>query len=269
MHQYSALIYDILENGTRRFCRNGETIALFGKELTLDLTKGFPTVNFRPINYKAAFGELATFIQGGEYVEDFQRNGCNYWNAYATMGVGPSGKPGWLGPIYGSQWRNFGGQGIDQLTDLSMGLIRDPTNRRHLLIAYNPADNDKVVLPACHMLAQFYVDENTFLDCQVYMRSVDVVLGLPYDIAVYAVLQTLLARDCLLKPRKLKFIFGDTHIYANHVNALKEVYFMGSNSPARLVVLPSYQDVFAFKPEQVELVNYNPLKPNVKFELSP
>jgi thymidylate synthase len=252
MKAYENLIRKVFETGRMHNSRAGATLAVFGATFEADLRKGFPVITLRKIDYRQAIGELAAFIHGATTVEEFESYGCKYWSAY----------PNALGPIYGAQWRNF--NGVDQLKELLTGLREDPGSRRHMLSTWNPADLDKMVLPPCHLLTQFHVEE-TWLDCIVYMRSVDIMLGLPYDIIVYALLQELLAAELGLKARKLKFFFGNAHIYQNHFAC---TFGLLRREP---MTLPSLEfsciDLLNFQPEDVSIIGYLSNEPT-KFELN-
>lgn len=254
MKQYKELIDNILSFGESKLDRTGAgTKSLFGTQLKFNLYQGFPLVTIREINWRAAFGELAGFLTGATTSQEFRDFGCNYWNSFGED----------LGPIYGAQWRDF--NGVDQLDDLMTGLSMTPYSRRHVLSTWNPADLSKMVLPPCHIIAQFNVVGKA-LDCIVYMRSVDVMLGLPYDITIYALLTHLIAYELGLNPRELTFFMGDTHIYNNHIAG---AYYLMSLEPQDL---PSLQlspeaSVFGFDPKDANVVFYMP-HPKYNFELN-
>lgn len=229
MKQYQYLINDILENGYETDDRTGTgTIALFGTKLRWDLTKGFPAVTTKKLAWKACIAELLWFMSGSTNVNDLRirTHGSliqgktiwddNYENQAKDLGY----HSGELGPIYGKQWRDFGG--VDQLVKTIDRIKKLPTDRRQIVSAWNPAEIDQMALPPCHMFYQFNV-RNGQLDLQWYQRSVDVFLGLPFNIASYAALTHIVAKMCNLIPGDLVFSGGNTHIYSNHVEQCKEV----------------------------------------------
>ena len=229
MKQYQDLIKDILENGYETDDRTGTgTIALFGTKLRWDLTKGFPAVTTKKLAWKACIAELLWFMSGSTNVNDLRirTHGSliqgktiwddNYENQAKDLGY----HSGELGPIYGKQWRDFGG--VDQLVETINRIKKLPTDRRQIVSAWNPAEINQMALPPCHMFYQFNV-RNGYLDLQWYQRSVDVFLGLPFNIASYAALTHIVAKMCNLIPGDLVFSGGNTHIYSNHVEQCKEV----------------------------------------------
>lgn len=253
MQQYKELLDRVMSHGSDFKDRSGVgSVCLFGESIVMNLQDGFPIVTLRKINYQAAIGELAAFIAGATTNEEFQKFGCNYWSEYGSQ----------LGPIYGYQWRNWGG---DQLRKLVQNIKQNPFSRRHILSTWNAEDLDAMVLPPCHLLAQYHVTENRMLDSVVYMRSVDLAVGLPYDIIVYALLQHLIAYECGLTPRYLRFFFGNAHIYKPH---LENVSIMMDREPKQQPIL--YLDPIAsllnFDPADAEVHDYTSHGP-IKFEL--
>jgi len=261
MQQYIQLIDRVLTPWQGQKDRTGVgTRYLFGETIKFDLTRGFPIVSLRNINYKAAFAEAAGFIQGATSKKAFSALGCNYWNT--------TGQSDDLGPIYGYQWRNWGG---DQLAKLVQELIYNPFSRRHILSSWNIEDLDSMALPPCHIMAQFNVhqekNKTPRLDSLVYMRSVDIMLGLPYDIIVYALLTHLLAKECQYDVGELAFSFGNAHIYDNHtMDAIKLIKRAPQAGMVRLK-LADDTSIFTFKPGDAELIGYNP-GPHVDFKLN-
>lgn len=242
MSNYTILLHNVLSTGSWVDTRAGKALCKLGLTYTVDLQAGFPVVTEREINYRAAFGELAAFIHGCTKREEFIAFGCNYWNAYGDD----------FGPIYGAQWRNF--NGIDQLKELVESLKLDPLSRRHILTTWNPADLHKMILPPCHLIAQFHVIGNT-LNCTVYMRSCDLVLGLPYDIIVYAGLLSLLAKDIDLKPAQLTFMFGNAHIYENHIEQVNKLISENPKWWPQLNINDN-TTTLGFLPEHFTLIDY-------------
>lgn len=229
MKQYKDLIQDILDNGYVTDDRTGTgTIALFGTKTRFDLTKGFPAVTTKKLAWNSCRNELLWFMSGSTNVNDLRErthgsrdDGFTIWDGnYDNQAVALGYTDGELGPVYGKQWRDFGG--VDQLAKTIDRIKKIPTDRRQIVSAWNPAEIDKMALPPCHMFYQFNV-RNGYLDLQWYQRSVDVFLGLPFNIASYAALVHIVALMCGLKPGDLVFSGGNTHIYMNHIEQCKEV----------------------------------------------
>lgn len=229
MKQYQFLIKDILENGYETDDRTGTgTIALFGTKLRWDLTKGFPAVTTKKLAWKACIAELIWFLSGSTNVNDLRLiqhdsliQGKTVWDEnYENQAKDLGYHSGELGPIYGKQWRDFGG--VDQIIEVVDRIKKLPNDRRQIVSAWNPAELKQMALPPCHMFYQFNV-RNGYLDLQWYQRSVDVFLGLPFNIASYATLVHIVAKMCNLTPGDLIFSGGNTHIYMNHVEQCKEI----------------------------------------------
>lgn len=267
MRQWQGLMANILEFGKRRPNRTGvDTIAAFGAIIQFDdIYKQFPAVTTKKLGFTQVKAELACFLRGYDNLADFWVMGCNIWdeNANAEYWLKNPNRRGEgdLGRIYGVQWRDWRAPnkeyGIDQLKILVQNLRDDPFSRRHVVTAWNPGELDKMCLPPCHTMFQCYVDQGS-LDMLVQMRSVDVFLGLPFDIASYATLQHLLAKECGYIPRTLKFCLGDTHIYTNHLEQVKTVL---AREPYPLPHLEyatgrGSNKIWNFDPKDVELVGY-------------
>ncbi|AEN93890.1 dTMP thymidylate synthase [Escherichia phage Bp7] len=229
MKQYQFLIKDILENGYETDDRTGTgTIALFGTKLRFDLTKGFPAVTTKKLAWKACIAELLWFLSGSTNVNDLRQRthgslieGKTIWDEnYENQAKDLGYHSGELGPVYGKQWRDFGG--IDQVVEIVERIKKMPNDRRQIVSAWNPAELKQMALPPCHCFYQFNV-RNGYLDLQWYQRSVDVFLGLPFNIASYAALVHIVAKMCNLIPGDLVFSGGNTHIYSNHVEQCQEV----------------------------------------------
>ena len=264
--QYLALLRRILERGVRREVRNGETMALFGESIDADLQQGFPMITTRHMSPRGVVGELAGFLQGAVHSEQFKQLGCNYWDFNAKQW----GRGGYLGRIYGAQWRSWRSVNLasefketDQLRELIKGLRMDPTGRRHVMTTWNPGELDNMALPPCHLLTQYYVD-GRYLDCCVYMRSVDVCLGLPSDFVLYALLQMLIAWEVAHHPRRLTFFMGDTHIYAPHIDQAIEQTNRSPYEPP--TVRLTGEGLFNFQPDDAVFSDYNSW-PAIKYEL--
>lgn len=260
-HSYFQLCRSVLQHGEVRPSRVGPTTSLFGTMLPImDLTIGeFPILSTRKMFVKGIVGELAAFLQGATELSEYKALGCNYWDANAaawSFNMNTDPKYHIVGNIYGAQWRKFGKHGVDQLEMLIKGLRDDPFGRRHLLTTYDPSTLFEACLPPCHLLAQFYVRQGT-LDCMVTMRSVDVCLGLPTDVVLYAVLLLLVAQTVGLKPGRLAFSMGDTHIYHKHTEQVME-QLARSIGYTTSWTLDERATINNFTPSMFSLVDYNP-----------
>jgi len=257
---YNRLINFVLDNGELRESRAGKTIGVFGAGISVPMGGDeFPLLTTRKIFTKGIVGELAAFLTGSTLLKTFKDFGCNYWDANAAAWSRNAGKPveeHRVGRIYGTAWRSWGGH-VDQLSNLIAGIKANPFGRRHLLTTYDPADKDNQCLPPCHLLAQFYVLHRR-LHCLVYMRSVDLALGLPSDLVLYGLLQTLIAKECDLALGTLQFSFGDCHIYENHVALLEEQMTRPTNRQSARIALDAKTSIFNFKPSDMEILNYEP-----------
>ena len=214
MRGYLDLVKHVLEHGERRGDRTGTgTRSVFGAQTRYDLREGFPLVTTKKVLFPAVVRELLWFLRGSTNIHDDLAEHTPIWNAWAD-------ERGELGPIYGAQWRSWGGRGIDQIRGAIDLIRRDPTSRRIIVSAWNVADIPKMKLPPCHAFFQFYV-QNEWLDCQLYQRSADLALGVPFNIASYALLMSMIAQECKLSPRFFVHTLGDAHIYLNHVEGVK------------------------------------------------
>jgi thymidylate synthase len=257
-HNYLELLTECLASGEIVEGRNGETRSLFGVQFEIrDLEEAvFPILTTRKMYPDGIFGELAAFLQGATMLQQFKNYGCNYWDANAAAWLPNRDVPQSMqkvGRIYGAQWRNFNGH--DQLKKLLLTLKTDPTSRRHLLTAYNPAEVDQGCLPPCHLLAQYSVRRGGILESIVYMRSVDLVLGLPTDVVLYATLQLLLAREIGVDAGAITFMLGDAHIYENHLALIEEQINRAPYPQPVLEFLPG-TTIWNFRPGDVVLNNY-------------
>lgn len=260
------LLRQVMDYGERRPDRTGVgTWSLFGQSLTVDLAQGFPACTTKKLFTKAMWGELACFLRGEHDLATFHARGCRIWDSDGEGQrwlVNPNRLgPGDLGRIYGVQWREWqsvtraGDTKItDQLRILVENLRGDPFSRRHLVTAYNPGELDSMCLPPCHVMFQVYCTGGGYLDLAVTMRSVDLFLGLPFDVASYATLQHLLAREVGRWPRRLTFFFGDSHVYLNHKEAVKELLSRSAFEPPELVL--TSKSLFDFEPCHAELLEY-------------
>jgi thymidylate synthase len=253
MKQYKELLQDILQNGTKRNDRtNTGTLSVFGRQLRFDLNKGFPLVTTKKVHIKSIIHELLWFLKGDTNIKYLQDKGVKIWNEWAN-------KDGNLGPVYGKQWRSWitsNGKSIDQISNLIHGLKTNPDSRRHIVTAWNPSDLDDMALSPCHCLFQFYVADGK-LSCQLYQRSADTFLGVPFNIASYALLTMMVAQVCNLQLGEFIHTFGDAHIYLNHI---KQVELQLSREPYRLPTMllnPEIDCIFDFGYGDFYLYHYN------------
>lgn len=252
MQQYHQLLQHILDNGVEKSDRTGTgTISSFGYQMRFDLAKGFPLVTTKKVHLKSIIYELLWFLQGSTNIAYLKENGVSIWDEWAD-------ENGELGPVYGKQWRSWEGKDgktVDQISDLVKQIKSNPESRRLIVSAWNVADLPEMALMPCHTLFQFYV-ANGKLSCQLYQRSADVFLGVPFNIASYALLTLMLAQVCDLEPGDFVHSFGDVHIYNNH---LEQVKLQLSRTPYPLPQLrlnPAVKDLFGFRYEDFELVGY-------------
>ena len=249
MRQYLDLLQDIMDNGVDKIDRTGVgTRSVFGRQMRFDLSKGFPLVTTKKVHLKSIIYELLWFIKGDTNVKYLQDNGVRIWNEWAD-------EDGNLGPVYGSQWRNWNGDGIDQLADVIERIKHNPNDRRMIVTAWNPSKIEQMKLPPCHMMFQFYV-ANGKLSCMLYQRSCDMFLGVPFNIASYALLTMMIAQICDLKAGEFIHTLGDTHIYHNHFEQVKEQL---SRTPLPLPTMkinPMIKDINDFKYDDFELEGY-------------
>lgn len=263
MKQYLDLLKTILDKGTQKHDRTGTgTISYFGYQMRFNLQEGFPLVTTKKVHLKSIIYELLWFLNGDTNVKYLQDHGVRIWNEWADAN-------GDLGPVYGYQWRHWrtpDGREIDQIANLIEGLKKNPDSRRHIVSAWNPADVDNMALPPCHTMFQFYVVDGR-LSCQLYQRSGDTFLGIPFNIASYALLTMMVAQVCGLKPGDFVHTIGDAHIYINHIEQVK---LQLSRTPYPLPTMrinPEVKDIFSFKYEDFTLENYQ-CHPTIKGEIS-
>jgi thymidylate synthase len=261
-HQYLALLRDILENGVERGDRTGVgTKGVFGRQIRFDLARGFPMLTTKRLPMKAIALELLWFLRGDTNVRWLQERGCSIWDEWAD-------ETGELGPVYGKQWRSWAapdGRQIDQIGQLVENLKVNPTSRRHVVSAWNPADVDDMALPPCHCLFQFFVADGK-LSCQLYQRSADVFLGVPFNIASYALLTLMMAQVVGLKPGEFVHTFGDAHLYLNHVDQAREQLSRQPYAFPTLKILPR-RDLFAYELTDFVLEGYQH-HPHIKAEVA-
>jgi len=260
---YLDLLRLVLETGVDRPDRTGTgTRSLFGHQMRFDLARGFPLLTTKKLHLKSIVYELLWFLRGDTNVRWLQENGVRIWDEWADAN-------GDLGPVYGRQWRSWpDGRGgtIDQIANVVAALRDSPESRRHIVTAWNPADVDDMALPPCHCLFQFYVAEGR-LSCQLYQRSADIFLGVPFNIASYALLTAMVAQVTGLAPGDFIHSFGDVHLYANHVEQAREQLRRAPKPMPRLTLNPDRQSLFAFEFEDVMLTGYDP-HPHIKAEVA-
>lgn len=249
MQQYLDLLRDVLENGVDKMDRTGiGTRSVFGRQMRFDLNKGFPLMTTKKMHLKSIIYELLWFLKGDTNVKYLQEHGVRIWNEWAD-------ENGDLGPVYGSQWRNWNGEGIDQIAEVIEKLKKTPNDRRMIVSAWNVGKIAQMHLPPCHMMFQFYVANNK-LSCMLYQRSCDMFLGVPFNIASYALLTMMIAQVCGYELGEFIHTLGDTHIYHNHFDQVREQL---SHTPYKLPQMrinPEVKDINDFKYEDFELVNY-------------
>lgn len=263
MEQYHQLLQHILDNGTRKEDRTGTgTLSVFGYQMRFDLQRGFPLVTTKKVHLRSIIVELLWFLRGDTNVQYLHDHNVTIWDEWAD-------ENGDLGPVYGRQWRCWptaDGKTIDQISTLVDQLKTNPDSRRLLVSAWNVADVDQMALPPCHSLFQFYVADGR-LSCQLYQRSADTFLGVPFNIASYALLTMMLAQVCGLKPGEFIHTFGDAHLYLNHIDQAKLQLSREFRPLPVMKINTNVQDLFSFKPEDFELLNYDP-HPHIKAEVA-
>ena len=249
MQQYLDLLRDIMDNGVDKMDRTGVgTRSVFGRQMRFDLSQGFPLVTTKKVHLKSIIYELLWFIRGDTNVKYLQEHGVRIWNEWAD-------ENGNLGPVYGSQWRNWNGEGIDQLAEVIHKLKTNPNDRRMIVSAWNVSKIPEMKLPPCHMMFQFYVADGK-LSCMLYQRSCDMFLGVPFNIASYALLTMMIAQVCGLTPGEFVHTLGDTHIYHNHFEQVREQLSREPYPLPQMRLNPAVTDINDFKYEDFELLNY-------------
>ncbi len=264
MKQYLDLLKHVQTQGTKKSDRTGTgTKSVFGYQMRFDLSEGFPLVTTKKIHVKSVIHELLWFLKGTTNIAYLQENGVRIWNEWAD-------EKGDLGPVYGHQWRNWNSEGLDQIEEVIQMLKTNPDSRRMLVSAWNPSvlpdtsvsfaenvANNKAALPPCHAFFQFYVANNK-LSCQLYQRSADVFLGVPFNIASYALLTLMVAQVCGYEAGDFIHTFGDVHIYSNHEEQVKEQLSRSPKPLPRMKLNPKITSLFDFTYEDFELLNYDP-----------
>jgi len=269
MKQYHDLVKHVLANGNEKNDRTGTgTKSVFGYQMRFDLSEGFPMVTTKKLHLKSIIYELLWFLNGDTNISYLQENGVRIWNDWAD-------EQGDLGPVYGHQWRNWNNEEIDQISDIIKTLKNNPDSRRMLVSAWNPSvlpdtskpfsenvANGKAALPPCHAFFQFYVADGK-LSCQLYQRSADIFLGVPFNIASYALLTMMMAQVCGYEAGDFVHTFGDAHIYSNHYEQLDLQLSRELRPLPKMLLNPDVKDIFGFKFDDFTLVDYNP-HPHIK-----
>lgn len=263
MKQYLDLLDHVIKNGEKKSDRTGTgTISVFGYQMRFDLSQGFPMLTTKKLHLKSIIHELIWFLNGDTNIKYLKDNGVNIWNEWADAN-------GNLGHVYGYQWRSWpapDGKHIDQITEVVNSLKNNPDSRRHIVCAWNVGDLDKMALPPCHALFQFYV-ANGKLSCQLYQRSADIFLGVPFNIASYVLLTIMMAQVTGLAPGEFVHTFGDAHIYLNHLDQVNLQLSRDPRALPTMTVNHDVKDIFDFKYEDFKLENYNP-HPHIKGAIS-
>lgn len=263
MRQYLSLLEHVLENGSGKDDRTGTgTISCFGYQMRFDLAEGFPMLTTKKLHLRSIIHELLWFLQGDTNIAYLKENGVRIWDDWAD-------ENGDLGPVYGYQWRSWpnpDGSSTDQIKKLLDSLKNNPDSRRHIVSAWNPSFIDDMALPPCHCLFQFYVADGK-LSCQLYQRSADTFLGVPFNIASYALLTLMIAQVVGLKPGEFVHTFGDVHLYNNHLEQARLQLTRVPGTLPSLHINPEVKDLFDFRFEDFELVNYEP-QAHIKAQVS-
>jgi thymidylate synthase len=252
MRQYLELMRYVNDNGIRKADRTGVgTVSVFGYQMRFDLADGFPAVTTKKLHLRSIIHELLWFLQGDTNIRYLRENGVTIWDEWAD-------EKGDLGPVYGHQWRSWGtpdGGTIDQMSQLVQQLRNDPDSRRLIVSAWNVADVDKMALPPCHCLFQFYVADGR-LSCQLYQRSADIFLGVPFNIASYALLTMMVSQVTGFEPGEFVHTLGDAHLYLNHLNQAQLQLGREPKPLPQMKINPTVDDLFAFRYEDFELIGY-------------
>lgn len=263
MKQYHDLLKTVLEHGARKEDRTGTgTISIFGHQMRFNLEEGFPLLTTKKLFTRAIFHELLWFLKGDTNIQYLKDNKVTIWDEWAD-------EQGNLGPVYGKQWRSWetaDGRVLDQISTVIGQIKKNPDSRRLLVVAFNPADIEKMALPPCHAFFQFYV-ANGRLSCQLYQRSADIFLGVPFNIASYALLTHMVAQVCDLKVGDFIHTLGDAHIYLNHLDQVKLQLSRDFRPLPQLKLNPAIRNIFDFKFEDIEVTGYDP-HPSIKGEVA-
>ena len=263
MKQYHDLLKHILKNGKKKSDRTGTgTLSVFGYQMRFDLTKGFPCLTTKKLHLRSIIHELLWFLKGESNIKYLKDNKVRIWDEWAD-------EKGDLGPVYGVQWRKWkdkNGNSLDQIKNLIFDIKNNPHSRRHIVSAWNVGDLNNMALPPCHTMFQFYVNENK-LSCQLYQRSADVFLGVPFNIASYALLTMMISHVCGLKYGDFVHTFGDVHLYLNHLDQAKLQLTRKPYGLPKMKINKKINDIFSFQYDDFELVDYK-FHPHIKAEVS-
>ena len=263
MKQYHDLLKHILKNGKKKSDRTGTgTLSVFGYQMRFDLTKGFPCLTTKKLHLRSIIHELLWFLKGESNIKYLKDNKVRIWDEWAD-------EKGNLGPVYGVQWRKWqdkNGNSFDQIKNLIFDIKNNPHSRRHIVSAWNVGDLNSMALPPCHTMFQFYVNENK-LSCQLYQRSADVFLGVPFNIASYALLTMMISQVCGLKYGDFVHTFGDVHLYSNHLDQAKLQLTRKPYDLPEMKINDKVEDIFSFQYDDFELKNYK-YHPHIKAEVS-
>jgi thymidylate synthase len=254
MRQYLDLLNHVLEHGDKKEDRTGTgTISVFGYQMRFDLSEKFPLLTTKKVHLKSVIHELLWFLKGSTNIGYLKENGVSIWDEWAD-------ENGDLGPVYGSQWRSWqtsDGRTIDQISNLIENIKNNPDSRRLIVSAWNVGEVDKMKLPPCHCFFQFYVANNK-LSCQLYQRRADIFLGVPFNIASYALLTLMIAQVTNLAPGEFVHTLGDAHIYSNHIEQVKQQLSREAKDLPIMKINPHIKDIFSFKYDDFEILNYDP-----------
>lgn len=254
MKQYHDLIQTVLDNGVKKEDRTGTgTLSVFGHQMRFNLQEGFPLLTTKKLHTRSIFHELLWFLRGDTNIRYLHDNKVTIWDEWAD-------ENGNLGPVYGKQWRSWqtaDGRTIDQISNVVDQIKKNPDSRRMLVVAFNPGDVDKMALPPCHAFFQFYVAQGK-LSCQLYQRSADIFLGVPFNIASYALLTHMIAQVCHLEVGDFVHTLGDAHLYLNHLEQAQLQLTRDFRPLPQLKLNPNIKDLFEFKYEDIEVLNYDP-----------
>lgn len=263
MKQYLDLLDHVMKTGVRKSDRTGTgTISVFGYQMRFNLGEGFPLLTTKKLHLRSILHELLWFISGETNIRYLKENGVSIWDEWAD-------ENGNLGPVYGSQWRSWpasDGRKIDQLRMVMDSVRKSPDSRRHVVSAWNPGELDRMALPPCHLLFQFYV-ANGKLSCQMYQRSADIFIGVPFNIASYSLLTMMMAQVCDLKPGEFIHTLGDAHIYLNHIDQVKLQLTREPYKLPEMKINPDVKDIFNFRFEDFKLENYQ-AHPHIKGDIA-
>jgi thymidylate synthase len=261
--QYLDLMQHVLEHGSRKEDRTGTgTVSVFGYQMRFNLADGFPLLTTKKLHLKSVIHELLWMLNGDTNIQYLNQHGVTIWDEWAD-------EDGELGPVYGAQWRSWqtaGGETVDQISETLDQIKSTPHSRRHIVSAWNPSQIDQMALPPCHVLFQFYVSEGQ-LSCHLYQRSADIFLGVPFNIASYALLMMMVAQTTGLQASEFIHTFGDAHLYLNHLEQAKVQLSRDSRPLPRMRINPDVDNIFGYKYDDFELVGYNP-HPHIKASVS-